>query len=282
VVAHWLAGARAEVERTHTRDAGAPAFSHVLAYTARDEAQRALARLILVPPYTPDGRARAYDADIVWRAIGHSGVTQVRQTLTGRSTETILAAPFTLDASLQPQQWEVETRMVSGAQSVSAVHRGPCINPPIQRWIVRYAGHESWRVVQADVATRLTISEPYEVPLDPRAAPSAEANATITVSEPMTICCDTWTNGSLSLEVDGHVLAADEPRATLAGVGRPWPVMRFGPLTLPAGQHTVTARLTAPEGSEWMFGVLLVDDAGAPLIRCAQVTDGPPLDRNGL
>jgi alpha-glucosidase len=282
VVAHWPAGGHDEVERTHTGDAGAPAFSHVLAYTARDEAQRALARLILVPPYTPDGRTRVYDADIVWRAIGHSGVTQVRQTLTDRSMETILAAPFALDASLQPQQWEVETRMVSGAQSVSAVHRGPCINPPIQRWIVRYAGHESWLAVQADVAARLTISEPFAIPLEPRAAPSAEASATITVSEPMTICCDSWTNGGLSLEIDGHLLETGEPRATLAGVARPWPVMRFGPLTLSAGQHTITARLTAPEGPEWLFGVLLVDDAGAPLVRCAQVADGPPLDRNGL
>ncbi len=56
---------------------------------------------------------------------------------------------------------------------------------------------------------------------------------------------------------------------TLAGLAHPWPVSRFGPLTLPAGKHTIKVQLATTEGSEWVLGVLLVDDTGAPMHRCA-------------
>ncbi|HEY7973961.1 MAG TPA: TIM-barrel domain-containing protein, partial [Ktedonobacterales bacterium] len=50
VVAQWPATAHSGAAATSERDAGAEPFAHVIAYTASDEAQACLARLILVPP----------------------------------------------------------------------------------------------------------------------------------------------------------------------------------------------------------------------------------------
>jgi hypothetical protein len=101
----------------------------------------------------------------------------------------------------------------------------------------------------------------------------------IELAEAMSISFDTWTNGSLSLSIDGIVLETSEPQPTLMGTARPWEIVRYGPVTLAAGKHTITTRLTAPEESPWLFGVLLVDDTGAPVVRCAQVAADREQDR---
>ena len=274
VAVQWPAVAR-EDERGSVSDSGAPPFAHVIACTASDEARRQLARVILVPPYAPDHRARACGAHILWRDVRYAGVTEVRHAVTDLRTETILTAPFVLDATLQPHHWEVEARFVTGDEDVTTTTRGPYINPPIQRWSLRYAGQDSWRVFQADTASRLTITEPYEVHLDPHRAPAAEASALIELAESVSVWFDTWTSGSLALEIDGKVLETTEPQPALAGQARPWQVLRCGPVTLAAGKHALRARLTAPDESRWVFGVLLVDDAGAPLVRCAHVIEEP-------
>jgi len=156
---------------------------------------------------------------------------------------------------------------------VTAIASGPYINPPIQRWSLRYAGQERWSVVQADAASRLTITAPLDVHLDPHSAPAAEARAIIALAESMSVSFDTWTSGSLSLLVDGNMVETSAPQPTLAGLARQWQVVRFGPVTLPAGRHSITARLTAPVESSWVFGVLLVDEMGAPVVRCAHVVE---------
>jgi hypothetical protein len=75
-----------------------------------------------------------------------------------------------------------------------------------------------------------------------------------------------------------------EPRTTLAGQERFWEVRRYGPLSLSAGQHDIDVGLTGPHIGDpltesvpvsWIFGVMVVDDRGAPLARCAQVVGEP-------
>lgn len=280
VAVQWPTRARDDehVGAASGTSAGTPPFAHVIAYTASDEAQRQLAHLILVPPYAPDLQARACDAEILWRDVHPTGITEIRQVVTDFKTETILPAPFTFDTTgttLQPHHWEVEARFATGDEAVTMTSRGPYINPPIQRWLLRYSGQDARSVFQSDAASRLTITEPYEVHLDPHRASIAEACAYIELTEAMPIRFDTWTNGSLSLEIDGNVLETSEPQLTLANLARPWPIARLGPVTLLAGKHTINVRLTAPDQSSWVFGVLLVDDAGAPVVRCIQVADRP-------
>ena len=272
VAVQWPAEAR-EDEAASARDSGTPPFAHVIACTARDEAQRQLAYLILVPPYAPDHQACACDAEILWRDMHLTSVTEIRQAVTGFETDTILPAPFALEPALQPHHWEVEVRFAAGEEHVTTTASGPYINPPIQRWSLRYAGQDSWSVLQADAASRLTITEPYEVRLDPHRASAAEASAIVELAESMPIWFDTWTHGALSLEIDGKALETSEPRPTLAGLAGPWQIVRFGPVTLSAGKHAIKARLTAPDESPWVFGALLVDDAGAPVVRCAHVVE---------
>jgi hypothetical protein len=255
--------------------AGTPPFAHAVAYTASNEARRQLAQLILVPPYGPDQEPRACDADIRWRDLQQTSATELRQRVTAFQTETMLTAPFALQPPPQSQQWEVEVRFACGDARVTTTVSGPAINPPIQRWRLRYAGQASWSVVQADAAARLTITEPYEVQLDPHQASTAEARVTIELAEATSIWFDTWTTGGLSLGIDEKVLEGGEPRPALAGLTRQWGVLRFGPVILSAGKHIITARLSAPEAAPWVFGVLLADDAGAPLVRCTQVVDEP-------
>ena len=259
----------------HTDATGASIrpFTHVVAYTASDEAQRQLARALLIPPYDGDQQELPCAAETVWRDVRYEGVTEIGQAIPLLATEATLTAPFALESSLQPRRWEVETRFIMGDEEVTSLVRGPCINPPIQRWRVRYTGLATDDIVQADTASRLTITEPYEAHLDYQIASTAEASATIELAEPMTIRFDTWTNGFLSLNVDGHDIATDEQQPTLAGLARPWPVARSGPVVLIAGKHTITVRLAAPEGGAWVFGVLMVDDSGEPVVRCAQVID---------
>jgi hypothetical protein len=248
----------------------------VIAYTASDEAQACLARLILVPPATANGQARPCDAEILWRDAQRTEIREVRQVATNLATETILAAPFALDQTLRPRHWEVETRFTTAGALTTSTFRGPAINPPIQRWRVRYAGREDWIVRQADVSTRLTITEPYEARLDPASADTAEASARIELAESMRIWLDTWTNGGLTLEVDGLSLGSGQPRPTLAGLAGQWQTMRHGPVALSPGRHTISVRLSAPAATPtWVFGALLVDESGAPLTRCAQVADEP-------
>jgi hypothetical protein len=160
-----------------------------------------------------------------------------------------------------------------GSDSVPAIANGPYINPPIQSRRLRYAGQEHWSVVQAEAASRPTITAPFEIHLDPQIALTAEASAIIDRADSMTVLFDTWTSGSLSLIVDGDVVEASAPRAALAGLARPWPVLRVGPIKLPAGRHSVATRLTAPAESPWQFGTLLVDEAGAPVVRCTDAGD---------
>jgi alpha-glucosidase (family GH31 glycosyl hydrolase) len=274
VYVRWPAAA-GENDQRSDRDVDAPPFMHVIAYTASDEAQRQLARVIVVPPYAAGHQARAWDADILWREVRYAGVTEMHQTVSGLETEAILTAPFVLDATLQPQHWEIEARLVCGDDAVTTTARGPYINPPVQRWSVRYAGQDTWKMFQANAASRPMITEPYELHLDRRAATAAEASAVIELAEAMSISFDTWTNGSLSLGIDGIVLETSESQPTLMGTARPWEIVRYGPVTLAAGKHTVTTRLTAPEESPWLFGVLLVDDTGAPVVRCAHVAADP-------
>jgi hypothetical protein len=256
-------------------DSSSPPLAHAVDYTASDEAARQLAHLILVPPHNPDFQAQACDAQILWRDMQASGIIETRQSVTNLAAETILSAPFALDPTLQPHHWEVETRFITGKEEATTTYSGPYINPPIQRWRVRYAGREHWKMFLADAATRQTITGPYEVQLDPQVAPAAQARATIALADATSLWLDTWTNGSLALAVDGNVIATSEPRPTLAGLGRPWEVVRFGPITLAAGQHAIEVRLAAPEGGPWVFGVLLVDEAGAPVVRCAHVIEVP-------
>ena len=244
-------------------------FMHVISYTASDEAARQLARLILVPPYPLHRQPGAYDAQILWRDEYHASVVEYRQGVTSLETEVILTAPFALDPTLQPHHWEVEAHFAAGNDHVTTTSVGPYINPPIQRWNLRYAGQDRWSVLQADGAARLTITEPFEVQLDPNLASEAEASASIEFPASTTLWLDTWTNGSLSLGIDGKVLDTSEPHPAIAGLAHPWQVSRFGPVTLAAGKHTVRVWLTAPDGPQWVFGVLLVDDTGAPLHRCA-------------
>ena len=274
VAVQWPAET-SEAALASARAAGMPPFAHVIAYTASNEARRQLARLILVPPYGPDQEPRSCDADIRWRDLHQTSVTELRQRVPAFQAEIMLTAPFTLVPPPQPQQWEVEVRFAAGDERVTTTIKGPVVNPPIQRWRLRYAGQARWSVVQADAAARLTITEPYEVQLDPHQSSAAEASATIELAEATSIWFDTWTTGGLSLGIDEKVLEGGEPRPALAGLTRQWEVLRFGPVMLSAGKHTITARLSAPEAAPWVFGVLLVDDAGAPLVRCTQIVDGP-------
>jgi Glycosyl hydrolases family 31/Domain of unknown function (DUF5110) len=262
-------------EPARASDVGGAPFAHVVAFTASDEAQRHLARLVLVPPAARHHEARRCAAEILWRDIRHASVSETRDVVPDLKTEVIFTAPFALESTLQPRHWEVEARFATDGETVTTRFSGPYINPPIQRWHVRYAGHERWGVFQADTASRLTITEPYEARLDPQRALGAEARATIELADAMSLWFDTWTTGGLELEIDGKVLATGEPRPASAGLARPWQVIRFGPVTLAAGTHVVDVQLTAPAEPPWVFGVLLVNDAGAPIVRCAQVFEMP-------
>ncbi len=270
VVVRWPPESRREDEPACPGVPDTPPFTRAIAHTASDEAQRQLAHLIVVPPYTPDHQAQACTAEVVWRDVQHSSVTEVRQTLLDLTSEAIVRAPFTYDpTTLHAHRWEVDVRLIARGTNVTTTHRGPVISPPIQRWSLRYAGHDRWNEVQADAATRLTITEPYEVQLDPHLASAVEARTIIELTAASTISFDTWTSGDLSLSLDGRTLDTPELQPTLDGLARQWPVSRFGPMTLSPGKHVITARLAAPERGPWVFGVLLVDAAGEPLVRCA-------------
>jgi hypothetical protein len=96
----------------------------------------------------------------------------------------------------------------------------------------------------------------------------------VDVAESTWVWVDAWTNGNLSLEIDGKAVETSEPRQEVAGLARALPVWRFGPVTLAAGQHTITAQLTATEApGSWGFGAALVDESGAPLVRCVHVVE---------
>ncbi len=163
VTIQWPA-ASAEVE--YERESESLPFAHVITYTASDEATRQLAHVILVPPYDLERQLPTSSADILWRDMYHSSVTEQRQVVDSLETETILTSPITLDPSLQPHHWEIETRLAVGDKNVTTISPGPYINPPIQRWNLRYAGQVHWNVLQADVAARTNIADPFEVQLD--------------------------------------------------------------------------------------------------------------------
>jgi alpha-glucosidase len=275
VAVEWpVAADEAEGASASAGGTGTPPFAHVVAYSASDEAQRQLAHLILVPPHGPDQQPHACDAEVVWREEQFTSVTEVRQAVTGLRAETMLTAPLALDQALQPQHWSVEVRFAAGEEHVTTTASGPYINPPIQRWRLRYAGQETWSVAQAEAARRLTITEPFEVSLDAQVATEVEARAVVDVAESMSAWLDTWTNGKLSLEFDGKAVETSEPRREVAGLARAWPIWRYGPIRLEAGQHTISAQLTAPEApASWGFGAVLVDESGAPVVRCAHVVE---------
>ncbi len=256
----------------HASAGGTLPFAHVLAFTASDEAQRNLGDLILVPPYGPDGQVRSCDAEILWRNVSHAGVAEVRQLMLAMAAESVVTAPFALDPTMQPQHWDVDVRFWVGEQDVRTTSSGPYISPAVQQWAVHYAQREGWSVFKAGATTHPTITEPFDVHLDLAGGP-AEARVTIELAEATTVCFDTWTNGRLSLAIDGKPLDIGEPRLQVAGLARPWPVTRFGPVTLAAGKHDVVAHLAAPAEPPWVFGVLLVDQFGAPLVRCAQIVE---------
>ena len=187
-------------------------------------------------------------------------------------TEVVLTAPFALEPTMQPHHWEVEARFTIGGEQLTDIFRGPYINPPIQRWHLRYRGEENWSLLESDSAARFTITEPYEAQLDPTLAPSAEAETIVEFAGSMPVWFDTWTNGTLLLEIDGKLLQSGVSQPDLAGLTHPRPALRFGPVTVAAGTHVIKVRLnapTAPDESLWVFGVLLVDDTGAPIYRCA-------------
>jgi Glycosyl hydrolases family 31/Domain of unknown function (DUF5110) len=272
VVVHWPATGRTD-GRALARPSNTLPFAHVIPYTASDEARQQLARVILVPPYSRTHHAGAWSAEILWREIHHRGMAERRQTVADLATEALLMAPFALPATVEPYHWEVDIRIVTAHASTTATYSGPYVNPPIQRWSLRYEGHERWRVVQADAAARLTITEPFEVHLDAGIAAAVEASASIELAETTSLWCDTWVNGGMAPAIDGHALKTGEPRPTLAGRAIQWPVTRFGPVTLTAGKHSITVHLVAPAASPWLFGVLLLDATEAPLTRCAYVVD---------
>ncbi len=260
------------------RDAPTPGastrpFAHVIANTARDEAQRQLGRLILVPPYGPDGKPQASEAEVVWQHVNHAGMTEISQRMPAFSAATTLEVPFVLDPTSQAQHWEVATRFVAGGERVTENYSAPYLHPPIQRWDVRYAGRAGWIKVRADLASSPNVADPFSAVLHADVASRAEAAADIVLTEPTTIAFDTWTSGTLSLEVDGQTLGGGEPRATLAGLARHWPVKRKGPLTLGAGIHRIKVQLAAPESGQWVFGVLLVGMDGLPLLQCKQLVE---------
>lgn len=259
-------------ESASARVGDAAPFAHVIAYTASDDARRQLAHLLLVPPDAPRHDGLTWTAEVIWRDMQLDAVSETRQIVPDLKRETILTSPFevTLDTTLQPRHWDVQTRFTSGDNSVTTTFHGPYINPPIQHWNVRYAEEEHWRAVQADSTLRTSISEPYEVNLDDRTVSAAEATASIDLLESTLVWVDTWTNGELSLEIDGDHLIDGEPQPTLAGFTRPGKIVRYGPVVLAAGQHYIKVDLTAPDEARWRFGVLLLDEKKAPLLCCIQ------------
>ena len=239
-------------------------FAHVISYTVTQEAERQLARVVLVPP-----DRGPCDVEIRWRDDSPAAVSEFLQMVTNLRSEEIVTAPFTLDSTLQPHHLEIEVRFATPDRRLTAVYPGAYINPPVQLWNLRYAGQVEWTVVQADASTRPSIDEPFEVPLDPALAREADAFVTLELAESLLVWFDSWTSGMLSLDVDETTLESARPQPTLAGLTHPWQVMRYGPVQLTAGTHTLRVRLTAPEAPEWVFGVLLVDDSGRPLWRCS-------------
>jgi alpha-glucosidase len=270
------AGGREAQRPPATEASASPPFAHVIAYTASDEAQRQLAHALLIPPYDATSQPTPCGAEVLWRTISHTGATVIRHSVAELRAETLLVAPFALGQShdaLQPQRWEAVVNFASGDVTLTETVHGPCANPPIQRWRVRYAGQRDWATLQADPATRLNITEPFDAALDGQVGASAQARVTIDLSAPQTLWLDTWTTGALALAVDGVALEDGAPRRTLAGRARPWPVARYGPLTLAAGRHTIETQLIAPDAGTWVFGALLVDERGEPIARCAHVAD---------
>lgn len=259
-------------EPAHSGAGDTAPFAHTILYTASDDAQRQLGHLVLIPPHD----SLPWDVEVVWRDRRPHMVTETRQSVPNLSAETLLTTPFALDldAELQPRHWEVQTRFVKDNDTIVTTSGGPYINPLIQRWSVRYADDDQWHIRQADVAKRASITEPYEVNFDAHTASAAEAVATIELVEAAVVYFDTWTNGDLSLEIDGILLVDGELRPALAGYTRPGATVRYGPVALAAGQHSVRAQLSAPDGPRWRFGVLLVDETGSPLICCTQPESG--------
>ncbi|MGZ6319606.1 MAG: TIM-barrel domain-containing protein [Ktedonobacterales bacterium] len=255
-------------------DDAAP-VAHVIAYTASDDAQRQLGHLLLIPPYVARQDRRSWDAEVVWCDVRPDTVVETQHLAPNLSGETLLTSPFALDldAPLQPRHWEVQTRFASGTDIMTTTFSGPYLNPLIQRWSLRYADEQHWHVLQADIATRTSITEPYEGNLDAHTVSAAEAVASFDLVETTLVWFDTWTNGDLSLEVDDTLLVDGEPQPALAGFTRPCKTVRFGPVALAAGRHGLRMQLTAPEGPRWRFGVLLVDATGSPLICCTQPED---------
>lgn len=241
-----------------------PPFAHVTMDTAGDDQAAQMGHLILVPPYTADGQPQACSARIIWQQINHYGIREIIQSFAEVRQETKVEVPFALDAMMQPQHWSVEARLIAGEHHINDVVNGPYLFPAIQRWRTRYAAQDEWDVSQPE--KRANLADPYTAELDPKRATSAEATTTIELSERTILYLDTWTSGALSLVVDGVKQEDGEPRQTLAGLTRHWPVERYGSIDLEAGTHQVSLALTAPESGQWLFGVLLVDAHGVPLM----------------
>lgn len=189
------------------------------------------------------------------------------------TAETILTAPFGFDEDLQPRRLELTTIYDVGERRLTSTYRGPCVNPPIQRWSVRYHDQASWQVYEPESSSRLNVTEPFSLHLSAQATATAQARACLDLPVATTLLIDTWTTGSLTLSVDGVRPEASRRQTTLAGLARPWPIERLGPIPLAAGRHEIEVQLVGPEIGSWIFGALLMDETGKPLARCAYAPD---------
>jgi alpha-glucosidase (family GH31 glycosyl hydrolase) len=247
-------------------------FAHAVAHTANDAQAATLGSVLLVPPYAASGQPLVCAAELVWHYAHATEAREVVQTLRDIRAATTVPVPFALAPTVQPQEWSCTVRFLGNGAPPATVLPGSRLQPPIQQWQVCYAGQPAWQEVRADRAPRTNLTDPFTVLLDAQQGTMAEALATIDLPEATTLACDTWANGTLALQIDGQTLDDGTPQATIAGLARHWPGTRFGPQTLAAGRHTISVRVAAPEDGPWLFGVLLVDAAGLPLMRVASVT----------
>ncbi|MBA3825457.1 MAG: DUF5110 domain-containing protein [Ktedonobacterales bacterium] len=241
-------------------------FVHVIAHAAHDAQAVDLGRVLLVPPYTAAGQPQPFAAELTWH-YQHAQVTLERmQSLPDLSEVTRVPVPFTFAPTLQPQQWTCVARLTSGGESRTVALAGPRLQPPIQLWRVQYAQEASWQTLSADQMLRTNLCEPFTVTLDPQRATAAVATAAFDLTTETAVFFAVCGNGELTLTVDGEPLGPGTPQMMLAGVARHWPVLRFGPCTLPAGRHSIEARLVAPELAPWLFGLMLVGADELPLM----------------